>query len=59
MRDESGRPARRSRFGTVRTELTLLATAVVTVMLVVSEIGLVVIQRRLPTGSMPSSSDGR
>jgi signal transduction histidine kinase len=49
MRDESTRPAGRPRFGTVRARLTLVATAVVAVMLVVSAIGLVRIQRSLLT----------
>jgi signal transduction histidine kinase len=49
MSDESSQPAGWSRFATVRSRLTLLATAVVAVVLVVSAIGLVGIQRRLLT----------
>ena len=47
MSDESSRPAGWSRFATVRSRLTLLATALVLVMLVVSSAGLVGAQRSL------------
>jgi len=47
MSDEWSRPAGWSRFATVRSRLTLLATALVLVMLVVSSIGLVGAQRSL------------
>ena len=47
MGDESSRPAGWSRFATVRSRLTLLATALVLVMLVVSSMGLVGAQRSL------------
>jgi signal transduction histidine kinase len=49
MRDEPAQPAGRPWFGTVRSRLTLLATAVVAAVLVVSGIGLVGVQRSLLT----------
>jgi signal transduction histidine kinase len=49
MADEATRPAGRRRFGTVRSRLTLLATAVVAAVLVISGIGLVGVQRSLLT----------
>jgi signal transduction histidine kinase len=49
MRDEATRPAGRRQFDTVRSRLTLLATAVVAAVLVVSAIGLVEVQRSLLT----------
>jgi len=49
MTDETTRPAGRPRFGSVRSRLTLLATAVVAAVLVISGIGLVGVQRSLLT----------
>jgi signal transduction histidine kinase len=49
MTDEATRTAGWPRLGTVRSRLTLLATAVVAVVLVLSGIGLVVVQRSLLT----------
>jgi signal transduction histidine kinase len=49
MTDEATRPAGRPRFGSVRSRLTLLATAVVAAVLVISGIGLVGVQRSLLT----------
>jgi signal transduction histidine kinase len=49
MTDEATRPARWTGLGTVRSRLTLLATAVVAVVLVLSGFGLVAVQRSLLT----------
>jgi signal transduction histidine kinase len=49
MSDEASRPAGRPRLGTVRSRLTLLATAMVAAVLVSSGIGLVGVQRSLLT----------
>lgn len=49
MRGESGGSRGRRHLGTVRSRLTLLATVVVAVVLVISAVGLVVVQRSLLT----------